>query len=102
MPFIHDPVKFEAARLQLERFWREIFWRRQIEKKITFWTIGFFGVTLVLVFTKAVDLHFPRNCIIAFFPAAIGYCACSYLRVNWRKHISASLTASSQSFPAMA
>ena len=86
MPTIKAPTKFELAKLHLDRFWYEIFWRRENEQKITVWTVGLFGALLTLVYGRTTPLANVQKGIISAFPLMLGSIAFRYLRQNSKKN----------------
>jgi hypothetical protein len=86
MPKIVAPNDFEAAKLHLDRFWHEIFWRRENEQKVTVWSIGVFWGVLTLTYGVNFDLTCVQKLILASFPLLLGVVACWYLHENWRKN----------------
>ena len=49
MPDIDPKDNFEVAKMHLDRFWHEIFWRRETEQKIAVWSVGLFAAVLALI-----------------------------------------------------
>ena len=85
MPKIPAPNDFEAAKLHLDRFWTEVFWRRENEQKVTIWSVGFFGFLLTLTYGASIDLCFLQKLALAAFPCLLGAGTSWYLRENRRK-----------------
>ncbi len=85
MPYISNPHKFEEAKLHLDRFWEEIFWRRENEQKIAVWSIGLFTALLTFVYGADVKLEFPQGIIISVLTSILGLLSAWYLYQNWRK-----------------
>ena len=77
--------KFDLAKLHLDRFWQEIFWRRENEQKITVWTIGLFAAVLALVYGSERDLELNQKIVLCCLPLILGILAAWYLFQNWRK-----------------
>lgn len=85
MPRIKTDNEFELAKYHLERFWKEIFWRRENEQKITVWSVGLFGALLVLVYGKTPSLEFWQKLLLSCFPLILGIIGSWYLFRNWKK-----------------
>lgn len=86
MPHIEaNDNKFEAAKIQLDRFWHEIFWRRENEQKIIVWSVGFFAAILALVYGSESDLKLVQKLILTSLPVILGLLSSWYLFQNWRK-----------------
>lgn len=85
MPKIQDTSEFELVKLHLDRFWHEIFWRRENEQKITVWTLGLFGALLALVYGQVTTLDLPQKIVLSCFPIMLGSIAAWYLHQNWVK-----------------
>jgi hypothetical protein len=85
MQTIHASSDFDLAKFHLDRFWHEIFWRRENEQKITVWTIGLFGALLALVYGRVTTLELLQKIVLSCFPAMLGFVACWYLHKNWVK-----------------
>lgn len=87
MPKIKIDNEFDVVKLHLERLWKEVFWRRENEQKITVWCIGLFGILLTLVYNS----DFPNdNChkiLISIFPLLLGIVGSIYLYINWKKTV---------------
>lgn len=85
MPKIQVENEFELAKFHLERFWKEIFWRRENEQKITVWSLGLFGVLIALVYGKNTGLELLQKLLLSSFPLMLGFIGCWYLHQNWKK-----------------
>jgi hypothetical protein len=85
MPTIQASSNFELAKLHLDRFWHEIFWRRDNEQKITVWTVGLYGALLALVYGQNTSLDILQKVILSCFPVMLGTIAAWYLYKNWKK-----------------
>lgn len=85
MPYINGPPKIEIAKLHLDRFWQEIFWRRENEQKVTVWSVGLFAATLALVYGAETPLTCGQRLVLSLLPLILGFFASWYLFQNWRK-----------------
>lgn len=85
MPHINHENKFEVAKMHLDRFWHEIFWRRENEQKIAVWSVGLFAAVLALVYGHTGDIEFNQKVLLALLPALLGVLSSWYLFQNWRK-----------------
>jgi hypothetical protein len=86
MPQINDHDKNEVAKMHLDRFWHEIFWRRESEQKITVWSVGFFAAVLVLVYGKTECMEWQQKLLLVLLIAILGLLSCIYLYRNARKN----------------
>jgi uncharacterized membrane protein len=88
MPHIshNDYDKFEVAKLHPDRFWHEIFRRRESEQKITVWTVGLFAAVLALVYGRIECLEWNQKLLLILLLAALGILSCVYLYRNARKN----------------
>lgn len=86
MPHIGHDDKFELAKMHLDRFWHEIFWRRKSEQKITVWTVGLFAAVLALVYGRIECLGSNQKLLLIILIAALGFLSCIYLYRNARKN----------------
>lgn len=86
MPYIDQKNQFEAAKMHLDRFWHEIFWRRESEQKITVWSVGFFAAVLAIVYGRTESLECTHKWLLILLLAVLGVLSCIYLFKNARKN----------------
>jgi len=77
--------KCDLAKQHLDRLWREVFWRRENEQKISVWSVGLFGALLAVVYGREHEFDCVQKTILSLFPVILGFTSAWYLHKNWSK-----------------